>query len=177
MERIAICAVAIAAFTGCDASGAAGPHGRADVLGSPAGDPPTVLVAEGESEAWPSDPVEIREASVRDDVLTLRVRYGGGCVEHDFALVVEEVFLESHPVQMPARLSHDAHGDLCRALVAATLRFDLAPVKEAYLSVYGADPGALILRLPDRRIRYPFGASRSSGAPGSSAGSPSRSGR
>lgn len=170
MERIAICAAAIAVFTACDASDAAAPHGRADVLGSPAGDPPTVLVDEGESEAWPSDPVEIREASVRDDVLTLRVRYGGGCVEHDFALVVEEVFLESHPVQMPARLSHDAHGDPCRALVAATLRFDLVPVTEAYLSVYGAEPGTLILRLPDRRIRYPF-------APGSSAGSPSRSGR
>ncbi len=94
---------------------------------------------------WPADLLEFREVRIVGDTLEATVSYGGGCAEHGFALVFANIFLESDPVQMRGLLSHDAKGDPCRALITRTLRFDLTPLKEAYLTLYRQTSGTIIL--------------------------------
>ena len=110
----------------------------------------------------PNDQASIEEATVRDDQLLLRVRYGGGCAEHHFALYLAPVFMESEPVQVGAQLAHEANRDPCRALVGKELRFDLAPLKEAYRKAY-ARGGTVVIRLREPgpapatvSVRYSF---------------------
>ena len=108
---------------------------------------PLLLPAAGTSVSTTrSDPAEIIRAELDGDVLQLHVRFGGGCAEHDFSLIHTGEFMESHPVQTRLNLTHDAHGDNCRALLSRDLTFDLAPVKRAYQQSY-SEHGALILHV------------------------------
>jgi hypothetical protein len=88
---------------------------------------------------WRQDPYEFIEMHVDGDRLDVTVRYGGGCREHEFALLVNPAFLESYPVQMRGVLAHDAKADPCRALIQKTLQFDLSPLKRAYRAAYQTD--------------------------------------
>ncbi len=112
---------------------------------APAGDPSRVVLRETPSSAS-LDPASITRAAVRGDELVLEVTYGGGCAEHDFAVYVHPGFMESLPVQVRAQLTHDAHGDNCRALLGKELRFDLRPLKEVYQRAYSAS-GTVIVQL------------------------------
>lgn len=110
----------------------------------------------------PNDHATIETAVAQDDVLRLRVRFGGGCAEHDFALYAARVFMESEPVQVSAQLAHNAHGDNCRALLERDLQFDLRPLKEAYQKAY-ARSGTVVVRLREPgpagktvSVRYSF---------------------
>jgi hypothetical protein len=127
-----------------------------------------VLTPIGEvSAATRFDPAVIEGARVEGDRLHLEVAHGGGCAEHDFGLHFEPVFLESEPVQSVLRLSHDAHGDPCRAWIGRALVFDLTPLKEAYRRAYGTRSGTIDLRLHEPGVatprpglvRYTFGGS------------------
>ncbi len=121
--------------------------------------PVVVVPRDIDAGEWSSDAVEILEARIDGNVLQLDVRYGGGCLEHDFWLAASSFFMESQPPQVAVMLSHDGHGDLCRALIFRTLRFDLSPLRRTFLE--GGDPeghGTLLLRLRDHAelIRYDF---------------------
>lgn len=121
--------------------------GCADPLRSAEEIQPLLLPAAGTSVSTTrSDPAEIMRADLDGDVLKLHVRFGGGCAEHDFSLIHTGEFMESHPVQTRLNLTHDAHGDNCRALLSRDLTFDLAPVKRAYRQSY-SEHGALILHV------------------------------
>lgn len=111
----------------------------------------------GDWTRWKADPVTISSASIARDTLSLEVRYGGGCAEHSFTLVVSEAWAESYPVQAGALLAHDAHGDRCRALFTRTLRFDLSPVRDAYRRSYGGTGGKVSLGITGGpRVLYEF---------------------
>ncbi len=92
------------------------------------------------------DPAIIDSARVTQDVLELFVQFGGGCRTHRFALISSGVFLESYPVRLGLNLAHNAQGDPCRAIKSSVERFDLRPVRQAYLTSYGQG-GPLILEL------------------------------
>jgi hypothetical protein len=94
---------------------------------------------------WPADALQFNQVRIVGDTLEAEVSFGGGCAEHDFALVFANVFLESLPVQMHGLLSHDAKGDPCRAMLSRTLRFDLTPLKEKYRAAYGHASGTITL--------------------------------
>lgn len=117
---------------------------------------PVLLVPLDSPHRWPSDPWTWVSHRVEGDLLSLVVRYGGGCEEHRFALLVDPAFRESHPVQVGARLAHDSRGDLCRALLTDELTFDLSPLRVAYQAAYGSGPGTLVVVLEGREIRYDF---------------------
>lgn len=114
------------------------------------------LVA-GDPTRWPQDRLEFGEVSIDGDTLVAAVTYAGGCREHGFALVFSSGFLESEPVQVSGFVSHDSQGDLCRALVGRTLRFDLGPLREAYRQAYRMESGTIVLNGNwPRALRYRF---------------------
>jgi hypothetical protein len=82
-----------------------------------------------------------------NDSLQVTVQYGGGCQRHEFSLHASRVFMESHPVQSPIVLHHNANGDTCRALLSRDLRFDLTPLRDAWRTGYQQRHGTIILRL------------------------------
>jgi hypothetical protein len=108
--------------------------------------------------AWTVDAYTIQKVAIEGDRLAITVRHGGGCRTHDFHLVTSRLFMESNPVQSDLLLTHDGHGDLCRALITAELVFDLGPLKRTYQHVYPNAPGPIILRLRDwsEPVRYEF---------------------
>jgi hypothetical protein len=152
MKKMTVVAVAVLAGTGCV---------RGEPLTPPqaaaAGGETTVVLTEQPSR-WRHDPYEFRSMSMSGDTLVVEVRYGGGCEQHDFTLLVMPIFMESYPVQMSGSLAHDAKGDMCRALVSSTLRFDLSPLRELYRQSYSVASDTLHLNVRDwpRRVVYRF---------------------
>ena len=91
------------------------------------------------------DPVDIIEASISENILSISVKFSGGCTEHQFSLIGGQLFMESAPVKFGAILSHNANGDVCEALIHKTLNFDLTPLKEFYHQSYPMDSENTIL--------------------------------
>jgi hypothetical protein len=96
---------------------------------------------------WPSDLLAIDQARVTGDTLVVAVSHGGGCADHSYQLVVSRIWMESFPVQVPARISHDAHGDRCKALLRRELRISLRPLADAYRAAYRQEHGTVAIRL------------------------------
>ncbi len=102
-----------------------------------------------------TDAASIKEVSIVNDSLKLKVVYGGGCEKHDFVLYGCKTFMESNPIQAAIYLSHDAHGDLCKALITETLAFDLALLKELGKQTY-QDLHQIILQIREPKATDPF---------------------
>ena len=73
------------------------------------------------------DPYTIGGAKIVGDTLHLDVSYSGGCEPHDFSLCFGGIVLDLGWVNLAA--VHDAHGDLCKALISEPQTFDLTPLK------------------------------------------------
>lgn len=97
---------------------------------------------------------------VTGDVITLRIGYSGGCVEHDFELYMSPAaFLESCPPQANVYLRHDDHDDMCDGWFIRDLSFDLRPVMCLRDIMYD-DPVPILLNVyyyfdtnPGKRVR------------------------
>jgi len=111
------------------------------------GIPPIVVSQTGSLDGRPADALQIVSARAEGGMLEVEVRYGGGCRTHDIDAVAWTGWMESHPVQVGVALTHDAHGDACKALLTRSLRFDLEPLRRAYQASYGSGPATLSLRL------------------------------
>ena len=107
----------------------------------------SVVLANPDDPQWPADPLTIESAQIKGDTLIASVVHGGGCRDHDYRIVVSTIWMESFPVQVPARISHNANGDLCKALLRRELRVSLAPLAQAYREAYGQTSGSIALRL------------------------------
>jgi hypothetical protein len=133
-------------------------HGEpVEPLQAAAGGKPSVVLT-GEFDRWRHDAYEFVSMAVVGDTLDVQVRFGGGCRDHDFTLLVAPLFMESYPVQMRASLAHDAKGDLCRALVGRRLSFDLSPLSVLYRQSYGAQSGIIHINVDGwpRQVVYTF---------------------
>lgn len=107
-----------------------------------------ILVQDGQAiEGYPRDEVDVMKATLDAPILTVEVRYGGGCARHDFDLVALPGWRESWPVQVDVDLAHEGHDDPCDALPTQAVRFDLTALRESYVEAYGAGPGAVALHL------------------------------
>jgi len=116
-----------------------------------------VLVNDVNDPAWPADLITLDSAVVTGDGrLRLFTRYGGGCRDHAAALVVGTAFAESFPPMLRARIAHNAKNDMCDALIAWTLEFELKPVRDHYRALYGSGSGALVLNIGGRLVTYAF---------------------
>ncbi len=92
-----------------------------------------------------SDPVAITASEVDGDTITLTVEYSGGCGEHDFALCWDGSWIKTLPMKVGLTLSHDANGDMCRAMISEDITFDLAPVADETLYAYPSTEGVYVL--------------------------------
>jgi hypothetical protein len=101
------------------------------------------------------DPYRVLDAEITADTLLMSVQYGGGCREHTFTLCWSGEILESYPVQAPLVLHHDAHGDLCRALITKDLRFNLRSLKKEYQRLYRHRHGVIVLQI-DGQASLPY---------------------
>jgi hypothetical protein len=159
-QRVVHCTVALfcvlAGLVACQTRSPVDPSDPSALLHPSGSTRAPVIIESDDPRRWPADAYSVLDASVEAGVLTLRIQFGGGCEEHRFALVVTRLFLESYPVQIPARLAHDAKGDTCRAVVQETVRFDLTPVRQIYQQAYGTPSDTLVLVLDGRAIRYSF---------------------
>lgn len=112
-----------------------------------------------------TDPASIIQAEIKRDILTMTVRYGGGCEDHEFELYWDGLFMESHPLQVRLSLSHNSNGDMCRALLTDELYFDLSLIKTKHREFYRTGQGTVIINIfepgkPDMRtksVEYSFG--------------------
>ncbi|MCP3057769.1 hypothetical protein LXT21_03150 [Myxococcus sp. K38C18041901] len=78
----------------------------------------------------PQDPINIESAKIEGNVLTLNVAHGGGCAEHTYELAWDGN-LQSKAGATPVAnlvLIHDGHGDRCKAMKFAELRFDVSAI-------------------------------------------------
>jgi len=116
------------------------------------------VVDDVSSQAGPIYALTIESATIVADALQATVRFGGGCARHRIALLLGRAFMESFPVQVHARLAHDAGGDMCDALLTRTLTFDLAPLRRRYRGAYGASSGTIVINLAGLApsLRYTF---------------------
>lgn len=84
--------------------------------------------------------VDIDSVWVAGNTLTVAVKYGGGCEQHQFAMFMNPTtFAESNPVQANLYLFHNGNNDRCYALVHQQLTFGLNPVIERHFEQYGHD--------------------------------------
>jgi hypothetical protein len=107
----------------------------------------TIVLGDPDDARWPADPLTIESAQVKADTLVATVVHGGGCRDHGYQVVVSTTWMESFPVQVSARVSHDANGDACKALLRRELRVSLAPLAQAYRDAYRQTNGSIVLRL------------------------------
>jgi hypothetical protein len=78
----------------------------------------------------PSDPFNILHAKIEDDCLEITLSYSGGCKVHEFIMTYTK--LPHFGIYSGTlTLSHNAHGDLCEALITDKIRYDLIPLQEA----------------------------------------------
>lgn len=80
----------------------------------------------GSVEGKPADPVQVDTAWVSGNVLSLVVSYGGGCRVHGFNLYTDGRTTTNIPGMIELHLTHDANGDVCKAMVTDTLTFNIS---------------------------------------------------
>ena len=121
---------------------------------------PLIVAFDSQPQDWPGDGFTLNSSEIVGGVLSLNLSYGGGCQAHHFDLVAWGGWQESEPVQVRVFLAHNAHNDMCEALLTETLRFDLGALRWAYESAYGSGAGgqSIILRLDDPAAVDPPGA-------------------
>jgi hypothetical protein len=88
----------------------------------------------------------IDSITIKGDILSVFVNYGGGCKKHIFDLYSNGVYAKSLPPQLTLYLKHINNDDRCRKLVIQELKFNISSVKYK--------KGALIIKLGDFSLKY-----------------------
>lgn len=118
----------------------------------------TIIIDEKLFQEAPRDPYTLKNVEIEGDFLKMELEYSGGCKEHEFKLIGTKNFMESEPVQIDVLLSHNANNDSCESLITEALRFDLEPLKEAWIEMYNSESGTMIIRIlgKDETVTYSF---------------------
>ncbi len=108
---------------------------------------PPVILVEDPPDSLVGAPYQLLGLELQGDILHLRVGFSGCQPVHPFSLYMAGGFMESLPVQANLVLVHELDED-CEAYFQASLRFNLNPIRRAYVAAYG-EPGLVILHLFD----------------------------
>lgn len=90
------------------------------------------------------DTYEILESNIKDNQLSLKLQYSGGCAEHDFRLEAEQKYSQSDKVRVNVQVVHTSD-DACDGLISSEVQFDLLPIKEFYRRQFGEGSGEVEL--------------------------------
>src|SRR5690349_630781 len=101
---VCLAAAALAACSNSASDGSAAPLATTNAE--------TIVLANPDDARWPADPLTIEAAQIKADTLVATVVHGGGCATHEYRVVVSTTWMESFPVQVPARISHNANSDV-----------------------------------------------------------------
>ena len=111
--------------TGCFDGG-----GRLLVPGETAAEPTTTSKS---CVGLPMDSYALGEAmSIEAKTLRVSVTYGGGCEEHEFAACWDGSISQSNPSSLTLTLAHDAHDDLCDAVITRDLFIDISALPAGF---------------------------------------------
>lgn len=87
--------------------------------------------------------VEVGEAAIEGDVLTVELAYSG-CDEQHFHFLISSQFRESAPVQVDYAFEPLVK-DGCLAYFTTRFVYDLLPLKHVYQQAYRAESGSIVL--------------------------------
>ncbi|MDB4787319.1 hypothetical protein OAG26_01285 [Flavobacteriales bacterium] len=90
------------------------------------------------SETWLEPDVDLPSPApytvvalrVEADSLIAELRYGGGFRTHEFTLISDGAATKSLPRQQPVRITHNANGDMGKALITSRHAFDLTRFRD-----------------------------------------------
>lgn len=121
----------------------------------PAAAPPTPL---GNCDASAGNTVDVVDAELVGDLLTVTVQHGGGCEEWTYTLCwPDQLFLESNPVQVNLEvLATTPQPDMCDAFLTESFEQDLTPLKEAWQDAYQQESGTITVHIEDQTVEYNF---------------------
>ena len=94
----------------------------------------------------PKDPINFNDIKIIRNIIYMNVSYGGGCEEHEFALIATS-FMESYPVQINVLLSHEDNDDPCDMWITEELVYDLIPLKIAWQQSYNEKSGIIVMNI------------------------------
>ena len=94
----------------------------------------------------PKDPINFNDIKIIRNIIYMNVSYGGGCEEHEFALIATS-FMESYPVQINVLLSHEDNDDPCDMWITEELVYDLIPLKIAWQQSYNEKSGKIVMNV------------------------------
>ncbi|TNE55040.1 MAG: hypothetical protein EP338_04825 [Bacteroidetes bacterium] len=98
-------------------------------------------------------PCQIKELTLKRNLLEIDVTYGGGCAEHQFELIGSEKLEEGSPKVRKVQLVHKNGGDQCKALKREKLTFSISQLAEHL------EPGNEVLLDfvgHDKKIRFSY---------------------
>ncbi len=106
------------------------------------------------------DGLDIESVELQGNTLVARVTHSGGCREHSYELLWNGTFQGSATGEAQAELvlAHDAHGDMCKALLTRTASFDLTPLQQRWREQNRGEHGTVELRFAGSQatVRYAF---------------------
>lgn len=126
---------------------------------NPTSDATSIMLLDNNNDAsWPTDPFVINDLEINGDELITSLSYGGGCQDHIFQLIADDVFSGSTPpAKVDLTLSHNANSDPCEAWLTNNQRFNLNDLKALYQARYQLPSGSLILRINNAsEVAYSF---------------------
>lgn len=122
---------------------------------------PFILANGTKPDDWKMNSYNLVSVYINGDTLFTKMLFGGGCEIHEIKLVAWNYFLESYPVKAKLLISHDSHGDACKALITQVNKFDLSLLKYEYQTAYSSSSGIILLDIllsngQSRTLQYTF---------------------
>ena len=111
-----------------------------------------------ECSAADGDAYTMTDVQIVKDELQLTASASGGCKTHDFTFCWPSPWFEGagELEATELELHHEDYDDPCDAIISEDVRFDLAPLREAWQATYQLSSGSMLLRIGGNELIYSF---------------------
>lgn len=85
-----------------------------------------------------SDELTVNSFSAEEDLVSVNVTHGGGCLEHDYFMYMspKDLSTDNPPATASLYLQHLGYNDQCEALITTDLEFKMYGIIDAYRELY-----------------------------------------
>jgi len=91
----------------------------------------------------------IDSLAINKDILSVFIKHGGGCTNHNYDLYFRGKYAKSYPMQASLCLKHDANGDKCKKLILNEIKFNISNLKLP-------DNNTIIVSILDKSVTYNY---------------------